>query len=278
MIHCETQNEAADEHTLSSHCLEALQYKDHLAQWGSLIHGLIHNVNGPLQNMSMLVEILGQMQSRLDAEIQKLLPHPLPDELNELSEKNKKRMQQLGQQVQLLGDMLHDFIALNEMEQNDTEVDVPLLLTQLTRVYRANLFFKHHVQLELDLTADLPHVRIPGRALVPSFVHLIDNALNALKTSQEKRLTIRCYPSSSDIRVEFKDTGCGLPPECSAGGICTLFHPRWSDDNQKYREKNRKHFGLGLFITQKLLNPYGVRVFLTSDQAETVVTVSIPTP
>lgn len=246
-------------------CMDALIQKDQTAQWGALLHGLIHNVNGPLQNMSMLVEMLEMTPPQTNGD------HP------DKVEVQRKRLRQLAQQIQNLGEMLQDFIALHGIEQNETEVDLRMLLRRLVRVYRANLFFKHNVAVDLQVDENIPLLKIPGRVLVPSFLHLLDNALTALQDAPEKNLRIQCRIEGDAVLVTFTDSGCGLHGEVAPQDLSRPFHSLWPAQNRS-SAKCRKHFGLGFPIICRHLTPFGVRLALSFQASETSAIVTIPLP
>lgn len=256
--------------------LELLFQKDRHGQWGQWIHGLIHNINGPLQNISILGEMLVQGQARMNQ------PPPTADSpehaaWQQTAEKQAHRLKQLNQQVGLLGEMLQDFMQLHQVEQAESEVDLKFVIGKLVRVFRADPFFKHQVKLELQLNETLPFVRLRGRDLVPALVHIIDNALVAMRKSPEKRLTIQSRLKDKQIQIIIKDSGCGLPEKNGGGRLFELFHSEWHP-SLALTQTNEKHFGFGLFAAQRLLSPYGVEVSLHHDGEGTSTVLAIPLP
>ncbi len=275
-IHHELEIGDADTGSIPRQCLQALLHKDRLAQWGALFHGLIHNVNGPLQNMTMLTEMLKTSQGRFNQELNR---HggTVDGELLETAQKQEKRLEQMAQQIENLGQMLQDFIALDGMENNDTELDLRILLRRLARAYRADLFCKHHVNIQLELNEEIPLVKIPGRDLIPSLIHLMENSLAALKEAPQKNLRIECRREKDEITILFSDTGCGLPPESTPRDFCTPFAPGPSSPYGRSGKRHR-HWGLGLHMVCLLLRPHGVRVALAFDGKETSAILRLPLP
>lgn len=272
-IHHELNIDQMDTGAVSPECLEALLHKDRLAHWGKLLYGLIHNMNGRLQNMTLLVDMVEAARRKS--------PSPAGHGREEGTfsgqeeEKQKKRLGQLAQQVQVLTEMLQDFMVLDSMEQTEKDTDIGVLLKRLVRVYKADLFFKNKVKVTLELDEEIPRIKIPGRVLVPSFMHLFDNALAALGESREKTLHIQCRRESPFILVSFTDTGCGPAPEHASGNFYTPFQ---KSDHSGYAHPDRRHrhFGLGFFIICRLLDPYGVRVALEGDGEKTSTVLKIP--
>ena len=49
---------STSEQILIERCIRALHEKDRLNYSGKFVQGFVHNVNGPLQNLTMLTEML----------------------------------------------------------------------------------------------------------------------------------------------------------------------------------------------------------------------------
>lgn len=252
-------------------CLEALFEKDRLAYLGHFLKGLIHNINGPLQNISMLLEILIR---GLDAQDAFMRSHCKTDteEWDELMLKQRTRFTHLHQQIAGVAQMLRDFMVIYEVERKGTELELNLVLTKLTNVFRADLFFKHQVELDLRLTKNLPMLHIPGRCLIPVLIHLIRNALVAMRGAQRKKLTIESLAMDGKVAVVFKDTGCGSSgnEEMWSG----LFYSMW--ENPMPEGEEEKHSGFGLFAVERLLEPYGGKIRFEREEEGTRVILEIP--
>lgn len=252
-------------------CLEALFEKDRLGYLGHFLRGFVHNINGPLQNISMLVEILLR---GLDAQDRFMRSHSKADaeEWDDLMAKQRTRFAQMHQQIAGLAQMLRDFMVIHEMERKGTELDLNLVLTKLTNVFRADLFFKHQVELDLKLTKNLPMLQIPGRCLIPALVHLIRNALVAMWNSPRKRLTIESLARDEKVVVVFKDSGCG-----SMDDEQMWFKPFYSGWETPSRDgEEEKHSGFGLYAVDRLLAPYGAEIRFEPEAEGTRVILELP--
>jgi signal transduction histidine kinase len=256
-------------------CIDALIEKDRWNHLGGFIQGLIHNINGPLQNMSMLVEVLVRGQEQIASHREDDCPTRM--DMGALQEKQSKRLQQLGTQITALADMLRSFMALHEVERNESEVDVNLILTKLAETFRADLFYKHQISVDLRLTKNLPLVRILGRHLIPALVHVFKNAIVAMRDSPEKQLTIESMSESGRIRLLLSDTGAGLEPGQDVERCFELFFSNWHTPDSPQAGEER-HLGFGLYAVKRLLEPYGVEVSIDSSERGTTVTLDIPCP
>jgi signal transduction histidine kinase len=255
---------------LVSKWIEFVLERDRFSFSGAFFQGLIHNINSPLQNMSMLVELMKAGFVSLDE-----LPCPHSEKevekTNQVFERERQWLQKLDQQVSLLDNMLRELRVLNEIERNPTEVDLNLLVSSLVQAFRCDLFFKHHVQSELRLASNLPLIRVLARHLMPALVHLFQNSIIALRGVSERRLVIESRKEAEEISLSIRDSGCGL--KAGEEHQCfDLFYSGWSPAIQQ----QERHFGVGLFLVSALLEPYGIKVELQREGQETVASLNIP--
>jgi len=244
--------------------------RERLRYSGELFHGLIHNINSPLQNISMLIEFMQAGFNRF----QELLCSGSEQEVierNEIYERERQRLQKLSEQFSSLDFMLRDLRLLSEIERNATEVDLRLLLSSLAQFFRCDLFFKHNVRFELKLGDQLPLIRVLGLHLVPALVHLFQNAMIALRRAPEKHLVIEGRLEAETIWLSFRDSGCGLKPG-EEHKCFDLFYSGWPPEDQG----QQRHFGVGLFLASSLLAPYGVKIRLHTEGPETIASLEIP--
>jgi len=250
--------------------IEFVLKKERLSYSGAFCEGLIHNLNGPLQNVSMLVEMMQAGFGRLDE-----LSNPGCDkelaERNQIYERQRQWSQKLSQQVSLLDIMLRELRLLNEIECNPTEVDLNQLVSSLVPAFRCDLFFKHQVRFEFKPASHLPLIRVLARHLIPAVVHLFENAMIALRGARKKQLVIETTVDAEWMGLAFRDTGCGLKPG-EEEKCFDLFYSGWPPA----AHQPERHFGVGLFLTAALLEPYGIKVRLRQDGDETVAALDIP--
>jgi len=254
--------------------LDALMEKDRFCHIGKLVRGLIHNINGPLHNLSMLVEMMEQGHKQLDR-----LANERDSEDQEawqkLLTKQRERLDRLARQVSALVDMLQDFMILQEIENSETDVDLPFVLKKLAKIFRADLFLKHQVEVHLELQENLPTLRIPGKDLVPALIHLFQNAILALREAPLKRLIIQCQRHGNIIRVVFRDSGAGYDTSLPEDALFELFYSRWPNTSDGLNNLDSPQ-GFGLFAVRRLMEPYGAKADLKREAGETLAILEIP--
>jgi C4-dicarboxylate-specific signal transduction histidine kinase len=219
---------------------------------GSLVKGIVHNLNGSLQILSMRMEMLQRF---------------LVQERGNTGQAAREQVEQcLGQIDQfrgliegLMGKSVQDEQAgLEPIRIND------LLEESLVLLYH-NLFFKHQVKVVKKLSPTLPSLRVRYSDLSQGLWNILQNAVEAMEKSPTKELTLTTSTDDNQIRIDIQDTGCGISETIKDA----LFQPFITT-------KTGKHPGLGLFIAQQLLRPYGASFAFSSREGETILAVYLP--
>jgi signal transduction histidine kinase len=121
------------------------------------------------------------------------------------------------------------------------------VISQAVGLYQERL---EAVSIELKLDPDLPLTMVDVEQIKRVFVNLIDNAVEALFTADEKRITISTSHDAerSVVNAEVADTGQGIEPE----DFRRLFQP--------YFSRRDSGTGLGLAIVQQIILEHGGRI------------------
>jgi signal transduction histidine kinase len=220
---------------------------------GTLVKGIVHNLNGSLQILSMRMELLQRM---------------LAQEKGNTTPTAREHVEQcLGQIDQFRG--LIEVLMKKSMhdEQDGLQlVQVNDLLEESLASLFHNLFFKHQVKVTKNFSLALPPIKGRYSDLNQGFWNILQNAIEAMETTPTKQLTLTTDTNGKQIRIAVEDTGCGIPETIKDA----LFQPFITT-------KKGQHSGLGLFITQALLRPYGASFAFSSSEGGTVFTTYLPT-
>ncbi len=254
-------------------CIRALHEKDRFNYAGKFVQGFVHNANGPLQNLTMLTEMLIS-----GLELQDRIFRSNSDENEKWSEllgKQRKRLSQMREQISNLASDLREFMLLHEIERCGAEIDINALLTRMAKVFRSDLFFKHHIKSELRLAKNLPHIKALGRDIVPALFHLFQNAKIALRESPKKEIIVETSIQAGQIVVKITDSGPGPPEGLNPDILFDLFESRWQNHDAKAASTDQ-HLGFGLYAARELLRPYGFSVSLERTDEGTSALIRIP--
>ena len=119
---------------------------------------------------------------------------------------------------------------------------------------------------EYDRT--LPRLETYGTELHQLWTNLLDNAADALATSERGERTVRVRTRADDagIAIEISDSGPGVPPELAA----KIFHPHFTT------KAAGKGTGLGLDIVARVVAHHHGTVTCESDAAGARFVVRLP--
>jgi len=222
------------------------------ATLGRLLQGVLHNLNGSLQVLSMQMELLERMAGRQEGGVSP-----------EIQGQIAKCLEQLDQFQVTLDVLLQKGVHDDQSEHQ--MVSLNDLLEEELSILHHNLFFKHHVRIHKAFAASLPLLKGSYPNFSQGLLPLIENAVEAMADSERKELTIVTGLQGNRIQVQIKDTGDGIPEDVQAN----LFKPFFTT-------KAGNHPGLGLYVARTLLSPYGASFHCSSGGGETVFEVSFP--
>ena len=116
-----------------------------LASLGKLIEGLIHNINGPMQNLGLDIEMT---QYQLSGNIKND---------NDLIDNMQSRMKRIEQEFNRLELMIKTASIRSEFNMEYYNLmDLNDFIEHELKFLEANLYFKHNVRTELILQKDPP--------------------------------------------------------------------------------------------------------------------------
>ena len=223
----------------------ALGERDRLATVGTLAAGVGHEINNPLQNITMTLELLREELIAMSAEV----PARRVERLLELADDARLGAQRIAKIVRGL-----DTFARGEREEAavldlHTVLDLSISLTgnQL----------RHHVQLHTDLRAT-PLVFCDESRLAQVFINLLTNAAQAMADRPAERNVLRVC-SWTDERgravVEIGDNGPGMTDEVRA----RVFEPFFTT------KPVGEGSGLGLAIAHSIVTSFGGELSCASE-------------
>jgi len=127
----------------------------------------------------------------------------------------------------------------------------PVNLNRLAERQAARLRLPPEIHTETSLSPALPHVLADSLHLERAVYNLLENAIDAMR-STGGTLTLSTYQAGTQVVLEIRDTGEGIPEEIGE----KVFQPLFST-----REKGA---GLGLALTRQLLEANDAQISFTS--------------
>lgn len=200
---------------------EQMAHSEKLASLGRLTAGIAHEIGNPLTSVSSFLQILREMETE---------------------DFKKESLDTIMFHITRIADIVRHLSGLSklpptelkEVQVNDVIVS-SLGLLQFDRRAKA-------VKIRKELVP-IPHVVADANQLSQVFVNLILNAVDAM--SEGGTLTIRSAEGDEDVRIEFEDTGPGIPEE----NIKRVFDPFYTTKD--------KGTGLGLSVSYGIIKRFG---------------------
>jgi len=222
---------------------ERLARMERLASLGRLSAGIAHEVRNPLTGISLLLD---DLHDRL---------HSLPEDRTLI----RRALDEIGRLENLVSELL-DFSAVSSA--NLLPGNIEEVLDETVFLIRKQCQ-RSSVSIEREIAPELPGIAMDRGKIKQVFLNILTNALDAMP--QGGLLSIRTTCDLKEVRVIFRDTGNGIPPE----HLPLIFEPFYTTRG----EGN----GLGLAITHNIVAEHGGRIEVRSTPGEgSVFTLFFP--
>ncbi|HPD15707.1 MAG TPA: ATP-binding protein [Planctomycetota bacterium] len=152
-------------------------------------------------------------------------------------------------------DLVWDLLTYSKQRQPEyAEADLGALCSEICELTAARAE-NANVTFSIQLDPALGPVEVDPRGIRRCLLNIITNAIDACAASGGT-VTVRTQAPTTDpfVRVTVSDTGCGMSPETLAK-LFTVF----------FSTKGSKGTGLGLPVTQKIIEEHGGRIDVASE-------------
>jgi PAS domain S-box-containing protein len=224
---------------------EQLIQAEKLSSLGTLVSGMAHEINNPVQGILGMAEIILQEDDH---------------------EKVKQYARDIVECSTHVGEVVRNFSCYARPASRDGEMDLDVcerIMEAVRLVQRCPQFGHVVVVTEFQPT---PRIRARRTEIDQIFVNLISNAVEAMGGAGQ--LTLRAHLRDNTVTVFIQDTGCGIPPHL----LGRIFDPFVTTKDPG------KGTGLGLSIVYKIVAKYGGRISVESGEGKgSTFTVEFPT-
>ncbi len=197
---------------------------EHLAEVALLSGGLAHEIRNHLNVLGTYVSLLRRSAGTQGGEL-------------------LERVAKLEQAATALDELVSDFLTLTRPVKDKLEqVDLAELVTEVVDFLALDLE-QSHVEVRVQTDPGVPPVVGDRRKLRHVIVNLLVNARQAMP--EGGKVTIRLYPSGTQVQLDVEDTGCGIPPE-DQPRVCEAFFSTKSEGT-----------GLGLAVVKRTIGDLG---------------------
>ncbi len=206
---------------------EQLIQAEKLSALGELISGVTHELNNPLTGIMGYSQLL-MADTSVGAPIKKSV----------------ERINKEAVRCQKIVENLLAFARRHRPERKPVDVNAVITSSLELREYQLKV---EGIEIETRLAADMQPVLGDAYQIQQVFVNIINNAFHAMsETDREKRLIVRSRQYGERIRVEFTDTGPGIPSD----KIAKIFDPFFTT------KEIGKGTGLGLSLSYGIIKEH----------------------
>jgi two-component system NtrC family sensor kinase len=228
---------------------EALAEAQKLRAVGTLTAGIAHELNNPINNISLTAEAM------------------LEDAETLTTAQRLDLCRDLLSQTERAQGIVRNLLDFSRQREVHVEcLDLGALLRSTIKLV-GNQVMLAGARLDLDVPDDFPPISGDGQQLAQVFVNLFLNALDAVAQGGVIRVAARQAPGDSRyVQVEVSDNGKGIPPEV----LPFVFDPFFTSGKAKGT-------GLGLSVSHGIVAKHGgtIRVDSSPERGATF-TVSLP--
>jgi len=216
---------------------------------GTLTSGVAHELNNPLNNITITA-------------------HMLLEDYDSLGEDERKEMivdliGETGRSKKIISNLL-DFAR--ESSSQMESLDLPELL-QETLTLASNQVKLSGIKIDLKTTGNLPRIHGDVQQLEQVFLNLILNAVDASSKGGSIQVLVLPADDPGYVAVKFIDTGTGIPDHI----LASIFDPFFSTKGKG------KGTGLGLSVSQGIVGKHGGRIRVASQEGQgSTFTVTLP--
>ncbi len=254
-------------------------HSEKMRSLGELVAGIAHEINNPINFIYGNIMILDNYQKDLLALIEKYSKTE-----SQIDENSIKDINEFKQKIDIeflkddIGDLiksclegvertknivldLKNFSRMDEMVFS--ECNIPKEIDTTLNILNNKL--KNRITVHKDYEENLPKIEAYGGQINQVFMNILDNAQSAIKGTGE--IYISAKKEGENIRVEFRDTGCGIKPE----NLNKVFEPFFTT------KPVGQGTGLGMSIAYKVIEAHNGKISVDSKVNEgTKITIVLP--
>ena len=219
--------------TEQKHLGQQLIQTEKMAALGELIAGVAHEINNPLTAMLGFTELLLKTRKELDDELKQDI----------------RKIYDASMRVYKITTGLLKFARKEKPVKKEVKINELLEETLAMKEYHMRI---KNISVETAFHENLPCVSADANQMEQVFLNIINNAEYAMaEVPGEKKLTIKTSLLDNCVKIEFADTGHGIPEEL----MKKVFNPFFTT-----KPKN-KGTGLGLSVSYGIIKEHNGEIY-----------------
>jgi two-component system, NtrC family, sensor kinase len=226
---------------------EQLLQSRKMAAVGTLTAGIAHELNNPLNNISLIIE-------------------SMIDEYDQWDKNQKMKMlKDMFTQVERAGATVANLLDFTRTDRSFfNQIHINDVLNK-TLNFVANEIHINKIELSKELGANLPEIKGNEHNLQQVFLNIFLNAIQAMPDGGI--LSVKSYIEDHNIRIDISDTGVGIAPE----NVEKIFDPFFTT------KKVGEGTGLGLSVSYGIIKQHHGQISVESKLGNgSVFTIKLP--
>ena len=237
---------------------EKLIRSERLAATGQLAASIAHEINSPLQAISVLLGSMGKQYRD-----------------------NVHLIENIDILKQAIGNIRDTVRSLLDLNRPGMELKQPGNVNEVIRqtlTLARNLLKRNQIRVQLDLSPEIPNIQLSPQQMYQLFLNLINNAIEGMigqtevlvgesrKAEPKKEIHISSRIESEKICIRISDTGPGIPEK----DIQFLFDPFFTS-------KKKMGLGVGLSICYGIVEEHnGTIIAENNKDGGAIFTIRLP--
>lgn len=224
---------------------------ERMASIGKLAAVVAHEINNPLAGILTYAKLLRKRLSR----------EPAPNA------ENLAMLDLLESESRRCGEIVKNLMTFaRPTSMNREPADLNAIIDRCVRLVHHQLKLKN-IELHLELDRQLGGVRCDQGQIEQVVLALVINAIDAMNNGGNLLLFTRTVPDTSEIQIEVRDDGAGMPPEI----VAKMFEPFFTT------KEHGRGLGLGLAISRNIVERHAGKIAVTSTPGRgTSLVITLP--
>jgi two-component system NtrC family sensor kinase len=208
-----------------------------IAAVGTLTAGIAHEINNPVNNISLILESLVESGEGM-----------------EVRERERLQKEAMGQ-CDRVSDIVKNLLEFSRASHPRLEQVSLEEIVEKTARFVANEMNLHNVRFSKEVRDQLPAMQVDKGGLQQVLLNLFLNSIQAMPDGGELKVVIRLSKAMNEGVIDVTDTGVGIPPE----HLGSIFDPFYTT------RKDGEGTGLGLSVSHSIVEKHGGRIEVRSE-------------
>ena len=216
---------------------------------GTLTAGIAHEINNPVNNVSLILESLAEGGESME-----------PEERQRLYDEGME-------QCERVSDIVKNLLEFSRASHPRLEQVSLEKVVDKTARFVANEMKLHEIRFSKKVRDQLPALQVDKGGIQQVLLNLFLNSIQAMPHGGELKVVIRLSKALNEGIVDVVDTGDGIAPE----HLEHVFDPFYTT------RKGGEGTGLGLSVSYSIIEKHGGRIEVQSRQGEgTTFSIFLP--